>query len=257
MCWLPKTMPATVSLCSLDTSSPIVHRSSDVRTYWSPEAVRRVTEKELTGMASNGIIHLINSGATALDATGNSRGWQAGNETFWEINERGGGLPGSHQLVSGKPRLFPGGISPPIPLRSGMPVTMSTEPVKGRDRYCRLRRVTVETIRESTRCLTNGPTRPAYHMVCSWLTGDTFRDVYSVMNSWEPIMEPSATDISVRPDHAGFDLAHSVCMHNVDDEKIFRPAAWNAFGMEEGGSRLSRLRHIRPDLQIELQPHIT
>ena len=62
---------------------------SDVRTYWSPEAVKRVTGKELTGMASNGIIHLINSGATTLDATGKQRkDGKPAMKPFWEINEK-------------------------------------------------------------------------------------------------------------------------------------------------------------------------
>ncbi len=54
----------------LTGKAPALH---DVRTYWSPDAVKRVTGKDLEGKASQGIIHLINSGATALDCTGASK----------------------------------------------------------------------------------------------------------------------------------------------------------------------------------------
>ena len=43
---------------------------ADVRTYWSPEAIKRVTRHKLTGRGAGGFLHLINSGSAALDGTG-------------------------------------------------------------------------------------------------------------------------------------------------------------------------------------------
>jgi L-fucose isomerase-like protein len=84
---------------------------ADVRTYWSPAAVKRVTGYSLDGLAENGIIHLINSGAATLDATGELKaGWRTGHEAFLgDQRRRGGQLPVSYNLVPGQYRLLPGG----------------------------------------------------------------------------------------------------------------------------------------------------
>ena len=80
---------------------------SDVRTYWSPESVKRVTGKELTGKAANGIIHLINSGSTTLDGTEAAPRREAGDETVLGDNGRGGeSVLGGHHLVPGQPGLL-------------------------------------------------------------------------------------------------------------------------------------------------------
>jgi L-fucose isomerase len=53
---------------------------ADVRTYWSPDAVERVTGQPLTGLAEHGIIHLINSGSAALDGSCQQRDAEATND---------------------------------------------------------------------------------------------------------------------------------------------------------------------------------
>ena len=217
---------------------------ADVRTYWSPEAVKRVTGKELTGLAKNGIIHLINSGAASLDGTaavsdgeGNpvikpffemtdadakaclrATDWCAADQFYF----RGGGY--SSHFVSGT--------------RGGMPVTMARlNIVKGlgpvlqlvEGYTCELESDVHKTLDERT-----DKTWPT-----TWfapiLTGKgAFTDVYSVMANW------GANHGAFCYGHIG-DLMISlaamlripVSMHNVSSERVFRPAAWSAFGTDD------------------------
>ena len=64
---------------------------SDVRTYWSPEAVKKATGYELEGVAkeSDGFIHLINSGASCLDACGQAKDENGNNvmKAWYDITE--------------------------------------------------------------------------------------------------------------------------------------------------------------------------
>lgn len=217
---------------------------ADVRTYWSPEAVKRVTGKELKGYAKNGIIHLINSGAASLDGTG-AVSDKDGNpviKPFYEMTDadakaclketdwcaadqfyfRGGGY--SSHFVHGT--------------RGGMPVTMARlNIVKGlgpvlqlAEGYtCELEPDVHKTLDERT-----DKTWPTTWFAPT-LTGEgAFTDVYSVMANWGA-------------NHGAFCYGHvgdllitmasmlriPVSMHNVDSSRIFRPAAWSAFGTSD------------------------
>ena len=114
---------------------------SDIRTYWSPEAVKRVTGKELTGMAKNGIIHLINSGATTLDATGESHN-EAGEPCMkpnWEMTEADveACLKATTWYPADRDYFRGGGFSSNFLSKGGMPVTMMRlNLVKGLGQYC-------------------------------------------------------------------------------------------------------------------------
>ena len=215
---------------------------SDVRTYWSPDAVKRVTGKELTGRAANGIIHLINSGATTLDATGRQNDSE-GNpalKPFWEITESEvkdcldatRWWPAVHEYFRG------GGYSSKFLSKAGMPMTMS--------RVCLIDGLgpvlqiaegyTVELDPEVHKTIDN---RTDSSWPTTWfapnLTGEgAFKDVYSVMNNW------GANHGAISYGHIGADLITlasmlriPVAMHNVPEEKIFRPSTAGMFGTKD------------------------
>jgi L-fucose isomerase len=217
---------------------------SDVRTYWSPEAVERVTGKKLTGAAANGIIHLINSGAASLDGTGEQqKEGKPAMKPFWEISEK------EVENCLGATTWFPanrdyfrgGGFSSNFLSKGGMPVTMMrVNLVKGLGPVLQLAEgYTVEIDPEVHRTLNE---RTDKTWPTTWfaprLTGTgAFKDVYSVMNCW------GANHGAVSYGHIGADLITlasmlriPVCMHNVESGKIFRPSAWNAFGMDPEGA---------------------
>ena len=215
---------------------------SDVRTYWSPDAVKRVTGKELTGRAANGIIHLINSGATTLDATGRQSD-KEGNpalKPFWEITESEvkdcldatRWWPAVHEYFRG------GGYSSKFLSKAGMPMTMS--------RVCLIDGLgpvlqiaegyTVELDPEVHKTIDN---RTDSSWPTTWfapnITGEgAFKDVYSVMNNW------GANHGAISYGHIGADLITlasmlriPVAMHNVPEEKIFRPSTAGMFGTKD------------------------
>ncbi len=211
---------------------------SDVRTFWSPEAVRRVTGMKLAGPAENGIIHLINSGSTGLDGTGQQSrdGWPV-MKPFWEITgeevdrclEAARFCPAIREYFRG------GGFSTAFETRGGMPVTMSRiNLVKGLGPVLQLAEGHTVDIDPGISEVLTGRTNPTWPT--TWfvpnLTGrGAFRDVYSVMHAW------GANHGAVHYGHVGSDLITlasilriPVSMHNVPDEMIFRPAAWNSFG---------------------------
>lgn len=218
---------------------------SDVRTYWSPEAVRRVTGQELTGLASGGIIHLINSGATTLDGTGRccdadgnpvmKRPWEMTAEDVEACLEATTWYPADRDYFRG------GGFSSNFLTRGGMPVTMSRlNLVKGLGPALQIAEGwTVDIAPEvhSKLNMRTDPTWPTTWFVPRLCDKPAFRDVYSVMNNW------GANHGAICYGHIGQDLVTlasmlriPVCMHNVDEDKIFRPAAWNAFGMDKEGA---------------------
>ena len=218
---------------------------SDVRTYWSPEAVKRVTGKELTGLAANGIIHLINSGATTLDGTGqqtNAQGEPA-MKPHWEISETEMEkcLEVTTWYPANRDYFRGGGFSSNFLSKGGMSVTMSRlNLVKGLGPVLQIAEGwTVEIDPEVHKLLDERTDRtwPTTWFVPRLCDKPAFEDVYSVMNNW------GANHGAISYGHIGQDLITlasmlriPVCMHNVDEKKIFRPAAWNAFGMDKEGA---------------------
>ena len=220
----------------LTGKAPCFH---DVRTYWSSDSVERVTGQPLTGKAKDGIIHLINSGATALDGTGAAKD-EDGNGTmkqWWKLTDadiraclaatdwcradygyfRGGGFSSHFKTGAEMPvtmlRLnLIDGVGPTLQIAEGYTVVLPDEIHKTLDQR-------------------TDPTWPT-----TWfaprLTGDgAFRDVYSVMANW------GANHGVTVHGHVGADLITlasmlriPVSLHNVPDENIYRPQAWAGFG---------------------------
>jgi L-fucose isomerase len=214
---------------------------ADVRTYWSPAAVKRVTGHELSGVAAGGIIHLINSGAAALDATG--RQTANGRPTlkpFWEITpeevERCLEATLWYPAVTGYFRG--GGFSSGFLTLGGMPCTMSRlNLVEGQGPVLQIAEGwTVDlpaAVHEALSRRTD-PTWPTHWFVPRTQASGPFRDVYSVMNSW------GANHGAISYGHVGADLISlasmlriPVCLHNVAEGDVFRPSAWGAFGAHE------------------------
>ncbi|MEN8119298.1 MAG: L-fucose isomerase [Bacteroidota bacterium] len=217
---------------------------SDVRTYWSPESVKRVTGKELEGKASNGIIHLINSGSTTLDATAEQRN-EAGEpamKPFWEISddEAQKCLDSTKWPQAVKEYFRGGGYSSQFRTAGEMPVTMSRiNIVKGVGPVLQIAEGwTVEVDSEIHKVLDErtNPTWPTTWFAPKVTGKGAFKDVYSVMANW------GANHGAISYGHIGADLITlasmlriPVNMHNVDDENIFRPASWTAFGTDKEG----------------------
>lgn len=218
---------------------------SDVRTYWSPEAVKRVTGKELTGRASGGIIHLINSGATTLDGTGRCADAE-GNpvmKPYWEMTDKEveDCLAATTWYPANRDYFRGGGFSSNFLTKGGMPVTMARiNIVKGLGPVLQLAEGwTVDIDPEIHKVIDKrtDPTWPTTWFVPRLCDKPAFKDVYSVMNNW------GANHGAISFGHIGADLITlasmlriPVCMHNVEPEQIFRPAAWNAFGMDKEGA---------------------
>ena len=218
---------------------------SDVRTYWSPEAVKRVTGIELTGLAKDGFIHLINSGPTTLDATAQQKD-KDGNpamKPFWEITKEEAKLclentrwcPGEKEYFRG------GGYSSQFKTAGKMPVTMSrVNLVKGLGPVLQIAEgytIELEDAVHNVLDRRTNPTWPTTWFVPRTTGKGAFKDVYSVMANW------GANHGAISFGHIGADLITlasllriPVCMHNVDDDKIFRPSAWNAFGEDKEGA---------------------
>lgn len=218
---------------------------SDVRTYWSPEAVKRVTGKELTGQAAPGIIHLINSGATTLDGTGASSDADGKPvmKHFWDMtdNDVKACLKATSWMPADRDYFRGGGFSSHFLSRGGWPATMMrVNIVKELGPVLQLAEGWIVDIDPEIHAVLDKRTDPTWPT--TWFTPrldptkDAFKDVYSVMNNW------GANHGAITYGHIGKDmitlasmLRIPVCMHNVDDKDIFRPAAWNAFGMDKEG----------------------
>lgn len=213
---------------------------SDVRTYWSPEAVKRVTGKKLSGRAENGIIHLINSGSTCLDGTGQqTRNNKPVMKPYWEINseEVDNCLKATEFCPAIKEYFRGGGFSTRFLTKGGMPVTMSrVNIVKGFGPVLQLAEgYTVklpEDVHKTLEERTN-PTWPTTWFVPNLTGCGAFQDVYSVMENW------GANHGAISYGHIGDQLITlaamlriPVNMHNVSEERIFRPSAWSGFGTD-------------------------
>ena len=218
---------------------------SDVRTFWSPDAVKRVTGKELTGLAKNGIIHLINSGSTTLDATAQQKDSDGNSvmKPFWEITEEDAAkcLENTSWCPADSGYFRGGGYSSQFKTAGQMPVTMSrVNLVKGIGPVMQIAEGwTVELpddVHKTLDVRTN-PTWPTTWFVPRLAENDAFKDVYSVMANW------GANHGAISYGHIGADLITlasilriPVSMYNVSEDKIFRPSAWSAFGTDKEGS---------------------
>ncbi len=229
---------------------------SDVRTYWSPEAVERVTGKKLEGIAEQGMIHLINSGATTLDANGRACD-ENGNATmkhWWEITDADEKAILENTIWPPADRDYfrGGGFSSCFLTRGGMPMTMARlNLVKGLGPVLQIAEGWSADVDPEIHEVLNKRTDPTWPT--TWFvprldpTKDCFKDVYSVMNNW------GANHGAISYGHIGADLITlasmlriPVCMHNVPEDKVFRPAAWNAFGMDKEGADFRACKNFGP-----------
>ena len=219
---------------------------SDIRTYWSPEAVKRVTDWTAEGGAANGFIHLINSGATTLDATG-AISDKDGNPTMkhhWELSQQDmeACLKATNWMPADRDYFRGGGYSSHFLTRGGMPMTMlRLNLVAGLGPVLQLAEGWTVDLPKDVNDTLDKRTDPTWPT--TWFaprldpTKDAFKDVYSVMNNW------GANHGAICYGHVGADLITlcamlriPVCMHNVADQDVFRPACWNAFGMDKEGA---------------------
>jgi len=214
---------------------------ADVRTYWSPEAVRRVTGHELTGPAAGGILHLINSGPAALDWTGEQRrDGQPVLKPFWEVTpEEAATCLDATRWCPSMVEYFPGGgWSTDFLTRGRMPCTMfRINLVQGLGPVLQIAEGwTVDLPENVHRALDErtNPTWPTTWFVPNLNGGGPFTDVYSVMNNW------GANHGAISFGHVGGELISlasilriPVDMHNAPAERVFRPSAWSRFGVLE------------------------
>lgn len=219
---------------------------SDIRTYWSPEAVKRVAGKAPQGAAAGGFIHLINSGATTLDATGAMQDEQGEPvmKHHWEMTDADveACLKATTWYPADRDYFRGGGYSSNFLTRGGMPMTMMRiNIVKGLGPVMQLAEGWTVDLDPEIHDILNRRTDKTWPT--TWFVPrldvqkDAFKDVYSVMNSW------GANHGAIAYGHIGADvltlcsmLRIPVCMHNVADADIFRPSAWNAFGMDKEGA---------------------
>ncbi len=214
---------------------------ADVRTYWSPAAIKRVTGYDLAGVAEGGLIHLINSGAAALDGSGRQRiDGKPAIKPFWQISEQEAAdcLAATTWHPADTGYFRGGGWSSHFVTAGGMPVTMSrVNLVAGIGPVLQIAEGWTYDLPEKVHRTLDERTNPTWPT--TWfaprLTGSgAFTDGYSVMNAW------GANHGAFCYGHVGADLISlasmlriPVCMHNVPAEQVFRPSAWNAFGTAE------------------------
>ena len=221
---------------------------SDVRTYWSPEACERASGYKIDGkaMENGGFIHLINSGATALDACGECKD-ENGNgimKKWWEVTDEDikKMCEATTWPAADNGYFRGGGFSSSFTTRAEMPATMiRLNLVKGLGPVLQIAEGwTIQLPDDVTKTLMmrTDPTWP-----CTWFAprcdgkeGSPFNTAYDVMNNW------GANHGAIAYGHIGADLISMcsmlripVCLHNVPEKDIFRPAAWNAFGMDKEG----------------------
>lgn len=220
-------------------TAPCFH---DVRTYWSPEACERVTGKKPEGVAANGFIHLINSGATALDGSGASKNDKGEGcmKPYWEMTDADikACLNATDWCRANYEYFRGGGFSSHFRCKAEMPVTMlRVNVVDGIGPVLQIAEGYTANLPDEIHTTIDKRTDPTWPT--TWfaprLTGKgAFKDVYSVMANW------GANHGVTVYGHVGADLITlasmlriPVNMHNVDENKIFRPHAWSAFGTED------------------------
>ena len=221
---------------------------ADVRTYWSPEAVLKATGYELEGPAKDagGFIHLINSGAACLDANGQAKDAEGNGvmKEWWNVTEE------DQKAIMAATTWNPadngyfrgGGYSSRFLTEAQMPATMiRLNLVKGLGPVLQI--AEGWTVKLPDEVSDKIWARTDYTWPCTWFAprcdgkeGSPFNTAYDVMNNW------GANHGAISYGHIGADLITMcsmlripVCMHNVPMDKIFRPAAWNAFGMDKEG----------------------
>jgi L-fucose isomerase len=214
---------------------------ADVRTYWSADAVKRVTGHTLAGRAAGGILHLINSGPAALDGTGQQAiDGEPAMKSWWEItpDEAAACLAHTTWHASDLGYFRGGGWSTRFRTKGGMPVTMCrVNWVAGLGPAMQIAEgwtVDLPDDVHSTLDERTNPTWPTTWFVPRTTGSGPFRDVYTVMNHW------GANHGSIAYGHIGADyvtlcsmLRIPVYMHNLSDEQLYRPSAWTVFGINE------------------------
>jgi L-fucose isomerase len=214
---------------------------ADVRTYWSPEAVKRVSGYDLEGIAAGGILHLINSGPATLDGTGQQEiDGKPAMKPYWEITpvEAERCLEATSWHAGITEYFRGGGWSTKFKTRGGMPVTMCRlNLVKGIGPVFQIAEGYTVDLPDEVHTILDERTNPTWPT--TWfvpnLTGSgPFRDVYTVMANW------GANHGSISYGHIGANLITlasmlriPVYMHNVPEERIFRPHTWTTFGTNE------------------------
>ena len=217
---------------------------ADVRTYWSPKAVERVAGWKPDGLASDGFIHLINSGSATLDGTG--RQSELGKpvmKPFWEITQKETSecLKATTWYPANLGYFRGGGFSSNFLTRGSMPVTMCRlNLIKGLGPSLQLAEGhTIDLPEAVHKTLDERTDRtwPTTWFVPKTTGAGAFTNVYSVMNNW------GANHGAISYGHIGHDLITlasmlriPVCMHNVEEDRVFRPSAWNAHGMDKEGA---------------------
>ena len=214
---------------------------ADVRTYWSADAVKRVTGYQLEGRAAGGILHLINSGPATIDGTGQQqRNGEPVMKPYWEITpkEAEACLKATSWHAGNRGYFRGGGWSSCFRTRGGMPVTMiRVNLVQGLGPALQIAEGWTVDLPDNVHGILNERTDPTWPT--TWFVPRTsgsgpFRDVYTVMNNW------GANHGAIGYGHFGADVV-SLCamlripvyMHNLGEEGIFRPSAWTLFGANE------------------------
>ena len=222
----------------LTGSAPCFH---DVRTYWSPDATYRVTGEKLTGKATDGIIHLINSGATAMDCTGAAKNadGQGVMKEWWNMTDKDidSCLEATDWCRANYEYFRGGGFSSHFKTMAEMPLTMvRLNIIDGIGPVLQIAEGYSCTLPDAMHNMLDKRTDPTWPT--TWfapiLTGKgAFKDVYSVMANW------GANHGVTVYGHVGAEIITMasmmripVNMHNVCESKIFRPHCWAAFGTE-------------------------
>ena len=234
---------------------------ADVRTYWSPEAVKKATGYDLEGVAKDagGFIHLINSGACCLDANGEAKDadGNAVMKPWYEVTKEDQDAIMANTTWNYADLVYfrGGGYSSRFETKAEMPATMiRLNLVKGLGPVLQIAEGwTVALPEEVSDKLWK---RTDYTWPCTWFAPrcdgkeGTFKTAYDVMNNW------GANHGAISYGHIGADLITMcsmlripVCMHNVPEEKIFRPSAWNAFGMDKEGADFRACKTYGPQFK--------
>ncbi len=227
---------------------------SDVRTYWSPDAVKRVTGWKPDGLARDGFIHLINSGSSSLDGSGEqSIEDKPAMKPYYDIADDE--MQKCLSATKWPPAIYEyfrgGGFSSQFKTKGGMPVTMCRiNLVKGVGPVMQIAEGWTVELPEKVHQILDERTNPTWPT--TWFVPRTdgkgpFRDVYTVMANW------GANHGAFSYGHYGADLI-TLCsmlripvnMHNVPEEQIFRPSAWNMLGMDTEGSDFRACKNFGP-----------